>query len=115
MQDLNFIDLALNSTTLAIENLAFANQVIKPKTVTICCDGTPLIGFGNYIEGANYHVKYTDAGLSLPVESASIGDFSPFNTLTPFSNFEWECSTLNPMYMIKDKMLVEAVARVFTL
>ncbi len=108
------LDLATNSTSLIMENLAYANQTLRPKIVTICCNGVSTIGFGNYIEGSNYHVKYSNASLSLPIESASIGDFSPFNILTPFSNFEWECETINPNYTVKDKTLVENVERVFT-
>ena len=108
------LDLATNSSSLVMENLAYANQVIKPKVILSCCSGVSTVGTGQCIEGSNYHVKYSNPSLSLPVETASIGDFSPFNILTPFSNFEWECETINPSYTVKDKTLVENVARVFT-
>lgn len=108
------LDLATSSTALIMENLAFANQVTQPKVVTLCCDGVATIGVSNCIEGRNYHVQYSDPSLKLPIESASIGDFSPFNILTPFSNFQWDCQTANPNYLIKDKLLVDNVARVFS-
>ena len=97
------LDHATNSTALIMENLAYANQVIKPKQVLSCCAGSSITGTNSCIEGSNYHVTYTNPSLSLPIETASIGDFSPFNILTPFSNFEWECEPINPSYTIKMK------------
>lgn len=100
------LDLARNSTSLIMENLAYANETIQPKTVS---------GLTNYIEGANYHATYTDTTLKVPVEKASIGDFSPFNILTPFSNFEWECATTNPSYTLEPRKRIESVPKIFTI
>ena len=106
------LDLASNTTALILENLAYGNQVVRPNIILSC---TPTVtGIGAFIEGANYHAKYSDSTLSIPKETALAGDFSPFNMFTPYSNIDWGNSqTPCSSYEIKEKIKVESVPRVF--
>lgn len=103
------LDVWFNCNSLIFDNKAFANQVIRPFIATcVGCTTTTTsgTGLGAFTEGANYKVTYTDPNLALPVESASIGDFSPFNILTPLSNFEWTSAAQNPSYKLLSRVLI---------
>ena len=106
-------DLASNSTSLIKENYAFANQIIRPKVITD--NGPPVVtAWAAYIEGANYYNTYSDTDQTLPIERATVGDFSSLVTAVPFTNYEWETTSVVTPYNIKSKTIVESVPPIYT-
>lgn len=102
-----------NNTALIMENYAFANQIVRPKIISDT--GPPVVTeWARYIEGSNYHIRYYDSDQKLPLQEATIGDFSALVTAVPFTNYEWETTIESSPYSIKDKVLVESVPTIYT-
>lgn len=107
------LDINENSTSLILENYAFANQIVRPKIITDA--GPPVVtDWARFIEGSNYHIRYTDVDQNIPLNEATIGDFSSLVTAMPFTNYEWQTTAVASPYSVKNKILVESVPVIYT-
>lgn len=84
-------DNLVDSSSLIMQNYAFANQTLYPKfleAATALPSDDDIVS-QKFVEGGNYFASFIQSNESFQSTAATVGEFGALNVANPYANIEW--------------------------